>query len=133
MSPRRRLRRSPPRVEPRAFLTDFGLGAAAGVGETPAAGTAAYMAPERLRGGDADRRGDLWSLGIVLFEMLAGERPQPGDRPGAFVRGLPPRVDALFARLFTRASRRASATVAARELRAALAEVRGSARRAGRP
>ena len=68
----------------RVQVLDFGIAKAADaptglttVGETP--GTPYYMSPEQIRGIPCDTRSDLYSLGIVLFEMLSGQKPFTGD------------------------------------------------------
>jgi serine/threonine protein kinase len=101
-------------------VTDFGLGRVGGVTThsimqsgslltedgRSISGTLAYMAPEQKEGKEADAQSDLYSCGIVLFEMLTGERPQGGEVP-SMVRGdVPKNLDEVFKRCYTRRNRR---------------------------
>jgi len=70
------------------------------------AGTLVYMAPEQRQGARADARSDVYALGVLLFEMLTGELPQPGDRISDYATGIPEPVEELFAQCFTRPERR---------------------------
>lgn len=75
-------------------------------------GTVAYLAPEQIEQGTADPRVDVYACGVVLYEMLTGEKPHPGDSPAqvlyrhinedvpppsALVPGLPYELDELVA------------------------------------
>ncbi len=52
----------------------------------PAAGTPEYIAPEQVRGNEMDGRGDLYSVGVVLYEMLTGRRPFSAPTVGGLMR-----------------------------------------------
>jgi serine/threonine protein kinase len=139
----------------RVYLTDFGIATGGGPGSAGlaagyVAGTPEYMSPEQAQGLRLDARSDLYALGVVLFEMLAGEAPFRGASTGeTLVRqvqhpmplaalegaGVPPGLRALVERLLAkrRADRPGSAAEVAGVLRAfALTESRPMPSR-GRP
>ncbi|GAB2867929.1 Stk1 family PASTA domain-containing Ser/Thr kinase [Actinoallomurus bryophytorum] len=75
-------------------------------------GTVGYLAPEQVLSGDADSRSDVYSAGIMLFELLTGRQPHQGGTPlsvaykhvnevvplpSSVIPGLPPQIDALVA------------------------------------
>jgi eukaryotic-like serine/threonine-protein kinase len=62
-------------------------------------GTPAYMSPEQARGEQADQQSDVWALGVVMYEMVAGRRPFAAENSLALLRSIlddePPRLTAV--------------------------------------
>jgi len=123
-------------------ILDFGIaradGAAAGTATGTVLGTAAYLSPEQAAGYPAGPQSDLYSLGCVLFEMLAGVPPFTAESPVAIAYrqvhddpgppsarrpGLPASLDQITARLLAKdpAARPAGAAAARAGLLAAVA------------
>jgi len=70
--------------EPRFKVTDFGISRTAASQMTEAGsivGTAQYLSPEQARGAPVDQRSDIYSVGIVLYELLTGKLPFTGETP----------------------------------------------------
>jgi serine/threonine-protein kinase len=70
-------------------ILDFGLALAPNVQrlthQGTSVGTPAYMSPEQIQGGEVDSRSDLWSLGVMMFEMLTGTLPFRRDQSAALI------------------------------------------------
>jgi formylglycine-generating enzyme required for sulfatase activity/predicted Ser/Thr protein kinase/dienelactone hydrolase len=75
-----------------AKIMDFGLaklrGGSAFTKEGTTLGTVAYMSPEQARGDKVDARTDLWSLGVVLYELASGSLPFRGDLESAVIHNI---------------------------------------------
>lgn len=128
-------------------ILDFGLARIShhtgitGTGQV--VGTISYMAPEQTNGGPVDHRTDIWSLGVVLYELCSGKRPFLGN-PGRIVhlinsedaeslaglrRDVPPALDECIKKAMTRelSDRYQSIATMLDDLRAVLADVVDSA------
>lgn len=102
-------------------------------------GTTSYMSPEQARGLETDARTDVWSLGVVIYEILTGRRPFDGPTtadtivailsgkltpPSELVDGLPAGIDAVVAKMLARDADERYASAA--DVRARLEEMRTS-------
>lgn len=93
-------------------ITDFGVGLAAMATTTDAAraqphiDALAYIAPEQRAGAPPDVKSDVFAVGIVLFEMLTGERPTGAELPGELNASVPDYLNELFRRSYARRERR---------------------------
>lgn len=84
-------------------LTDFGMAYIRGqdqlTQEGMIVGTLAYLAPEIFEGKAADERSDIWSFGVLIYEMLSARRPFEQELPGALIHAVlnqpPPDLEAL--------------------------------------
>ena len=70
-------------------IMDFGLAKMKGVSHITkfgtTLGTTAYMSPEQARGEHVDHRTDIWSLGVIAFELLTGKTPYEGEFEQAII------------------------------------------------
>jgi serine/threonine protein kinase len=133
----------------RVHVADFGIASAAGLGSLTQTGTvlgtASYLSPEQARGERTTAASDLYSLGIVAFELLTGRRPFEGDsvaaEAAAHVTGtvpsvrdvnsaLPAELDPVFAQALAKdpAKRYGSAAEFVAALRYSLEEAAGTTR-----
>ena len=75
-----------------AKVMDFGLaklrGGSSLTKSQTTLGTVAYMSPEQARGDELDGRTDIWSLGVVLYEILTGEQPFKGDHDQSVIHSI---------------------------------------------
>jgi len=132
--------------EGRAYITDFGLARIAQAGESTIShdmmlGTPYYISPEQAQGErDLDKTTDIYSLGVILYELVTGQVPFSADTPYGIVHGhiykqpptptelkadLPPALDAVLLKALAKkpAERYTSASALLVDFRAAIGEL----------
>jgi tRNA A-37 threonylcarbamoyl transferase component Bud32 len=132
-------------TENRVKITDFGIARLESSNLTQEGqllGTPNYMAPEQIQGKEVDHRADLFSLGVVLYEMLTRHKPFQGENltvvshrivydhftpPQEYVRDLPPGIDRILSRALEKdpAKRYQRAKEMVDDLRRVVAEIAG--------
>jgi serine/threonine-protein kinase len=85
------------------------------------AGSLDYMSPEQRSGGKVDARTDLYACGVVLYELLTGEKPAGTELPSDLNRAVPKVLDEVFRRSYSRLEKRFAS---AEEFAAALGPAR---------
>jgi len=133
-------------------VTDFGIARMSAASKTQSGvllGTPSYMSPQQLEGNKVDGRSDLFSLGVVLFELLTGEKPfeadtvtalmfqivnQPHPLPGFVRPDLPPECDGIVDRALRKdlTERYQRGVDMARDLRACLERLANQAAQGSR-
>ncbi|MGK7345810.1 MAG: serine/threonine-protein kinase [Candidatus Nitrospinota bacterium M3_3B_026] len=105
----------------RVKITDFGLARLASAGSVTqtghAVGSPSYMSPEQVQGLPVDGRSDIFSLGVMFYEMVTGRRPFEGESltsiiykiikdqpppPSSVAPGVPPAVDAIIGKMMAK-------------------------------
>jgi len=72
-------------------VVDFGIARVVETSKTQTGmliGTFAYMSPEQYHGEHADERSDIWSFGVLMYELLCGQRPFVGNMPASLMRSI---------------------------------------------
>jgi len=98
-------------------VVDFGIARVVETSKTQTGmliGTFAYMSPEQYHGEHADERSDIWSFGVLMYELFCGQRPFVGNMPASLMRSIcdqdlaplssclpecPPELEAIIARV----------------------------------